>query len=85
MEEVRLTQKEERAAEKQSSTLASINALGHAQELVSINASGHAQELDRNFSLVSLIAVGIVSGNAWTAGGGTIVRHPSPIPQTITT
>lgn len=73
MKQIRLCQKEEPAAEKQSSTL------------VSINASGHAQELDRNFSLLSLTAVGIVSGNAWTAGGGTIVRQPSPIPQTITT
>lgn len=38
-----------------------------------INASGHAQELDRNFSLLSITAVGIVTGNTWAALGGSIV------------
>lgn len=38
-----------------------------------INASGHVQELDRNFSLLSITAVGIVTGNTWAALGGSIV------------
>ncbi|TKX18482.1 choline transport protein [Elsinoe australis] len=37
-----------------------------------INASGHKQELDRNFSLLSISAVGIVTGNTWSALGGSI-------------
>ena len=40
-----------------------------------VNAAGHKQELDRNFSLLSMSAVGIVSGNTWTVFGGTIVGH----------
>ena len=38
-----------------------------------INAGGHKQELDRNFSLLSISAVGIVSGNTWAVLGGSIV------------
>ncbi|KAI9838406.1 MAG: hypothetical protein M1819_005675 [Sarea resinae] len=38
-----------------------------------VNASGHVQELDRNFSLLSVCAVGIVTGNTWAAFGGSIV------------
>ena len=38
-----------------------------------INASGHKQELDRNFSLLSICAVGICTGNTWAALGGSIV------------
>lgn len=38
-----------------------------------VNASGHVQELDRNFSLLSITAVGIVTGNTWAALGGSIV------------
>ncbi|KAF2493840.1 amino acid transporter [Lophium mytilinum] len=38
-----------------------------------VNASGHAQELDRNFSLLSICAVGICTGNTWAALGGSIV------------
>ena len=40
-----------------------------------VNAAGHKQELDRNFSLLSISAVGIVSGSTWTVLGGTIVGH----------
>lgn len=40
-----------------------------------INASGHVQELDRNFSLLSITAVGIVTGNTWAALGGSIVSR----------
>ncbi|ORY12433.1 amino acid/polyamine transporter I [Clohesyomyces aquaticus] len=38
-----------------------------------LNASGHKQELDRQFSLLSICAVGICTGNAWAALGGSIV------------
>lgn len=40
---------------------------------VLINASGHKQELQRNFSLVSLAATGIVVGSTWPAIGGSIL------------
>lgn len=38
-----------------------------------INASGHVQELQRNFSLLSLIGIGLVVGNVWPAAGGAIL------------
>jgi choline transport protein len=38
-----------------------------------INASGHKQELKRQFGLLSICAVGITTGNVWTALGGAIV------------
>lgn len=38
-----------------------------------LNASGHKQELERNFSLLSLCAIGITTGNVWAALGGSIV------------
>ncbi|CAL3967161.1 hypothetical protein PZA11_003555 [Diplocarpon coronariae] len=38
-----------------------------------VNESGHVQELERNFSLFSICAVGIVTGNTWAALGGSIV------------
>ena len=41
-----------------------------------VNAGGHKQELDRNFSLLSISAAGIVSDNAWTFLGGSIVGLP---------
>ena len=41
-----------------------------------VNAGGHKQELDRNFSLLSVSAVGIVSDNAWIFLGGSIVSVP---------
>jgi hypothetical protein len=37
-----------------------------------INASGHVQELEKNFSLWSLIALGITIGDVWPATAG---RH----------
>lgn len=45
--------------------------LGTTAEVV--NVGGHKQELDRNFSLLSVSAVGIVNGNTWAALGGSIV------------
>ena len=39
------------------------------------NASGHKQELERNFSLLSLCAIGITTGNVWAALGGSIVGY----------
>lgn len=38
-----------------------------------VNETGHVQELERNFSLFSICAVGIVTGNTWAALGGSIV------------
>ncbi|THV77801.1 amino acid transporter [Aureobasidium pullulans] len=40
---------------------------------ITVNTSGHTQELERNFSIVSICAVGIVTGNTWCALGGSIV------------
>lgn len=45
--------------------------LGTTAEVV--NVGGHKQELDRNFSLLSISAVGIVNGNTWAALGGSVV------------
>ncbi|EXJ81954.1 hypothetical protein A1O1_08021 [Capronia coronata CBS 617.96] len=39
---------------------------------VVINASGHVQELERNFGLLSIIGVAVVTGNTWAALAGTI-------------
>jgi len=38
-----------------------------------INASGHRQELERNFSLISICAVAVTTGNTWIAQGGSVV------------
>lgn len=43
-----------------------------------INASGHPQELERNFGLLSICGIGIITGNSWTALGGSIVCSSSP-------
>jgi choline transport protein len=40
--------------------------------LLEVNESGHVQELERNFSLLSICSVGIVTGNTWAALGGSI-------------
>lgn len=37
-----------------------------------INASGHKQELDRNFSLLSICAIAVTTGNTWIAQGGSV-------------
>ncbi|KAI9729323.1 MAG: hypothetical protein M1834_006994 [Cirrosporium novae-zelandiae] len=46
---------------------------GSPGEFEDVNASGHHQELDRNFSLLSVSAVGITTGNTWAALGGSIL------------
>ena len=38
-----------------------------------VNASGHVQELDRNFGFWSVFCNGLMTDNAWVAGGGTLV------------
>jgi choline transport protein len=38
-----------------------------------VNASGHVQELDRSFGFFSICSIGIISDNAWGAGGGALV------------
>lgn len=45
----------------------------HEPQLQEINETGHVQELERNFSLLSVCSVGIVTGNTWAALGGSIV------------
>lgn len=42
-----------------------------SEELV--NASGHRQELERNFSLLSICAIAVTTGNTWIAQGGSVV------------
>ncbi|KAI9932134.1 hypothetical protein MW887_009643 [Aspergillus wentii] len=37
-----------------------------------INASGHRQEVERNFSLLSICAVAVTTGNTWIAQGGSV-------------
>ncbi|TAQ91588.1 hypothetical protein B7494_g101 [Chlorociboria aeruginascens] len=44
----------------------------HDPQLMEINETGHIQELERNFSLLSVCSVGIVTGNTWAALGGSI-------------
>ena len=46
---------------------------GESGEAVLVNTSGHVQELDRSFGLLSLCSIGIMSDNAWGAGGGSLV------------
>ena len=48
-------------------------AMGDVGEV--LNASGHKQELERNFSLLSICAIGITTGNVWAALGGSIARN----------
>ena len=50
-----------------------------------VNAGGHKQELDTNFSLLSISAVGIVSGNTWTILGGSVVGIPLGVSAPIGT
>ncbi|KAJ5146834.1 hypothetical protein N7526_000186 [Penicillium atrosanguineum] len=38
-----------------------------------VNASGHKQEVERNFSLISICAVAVTTGNTWIAQGGSVV------------
>ncbi|KAI4180261.1 MAG: hypothetical protein L6R41_007348 [Letrouitia leprolyta] len=57
--------------EKSSSPALSSNGDAPAIE-VGVNVSGHKQELQRNFGLLSLIGLGITSGNVWIALGGAI-------------
>ena len=40
---------------------------------LSINASGHTQETLRHFNFLSLLAIGVVLNNCWTALAGTLV------------
>jgi choline transport protein len=49
-----------------------------------INASGHRQELDRNFSLINIVGLGLTTGNTWIAIGGSIVSflHLLNVPKT---
>ena len=54
---------------------------GHPRQDSSIGETldgAHSHDrLDRNFSLLSISAVGIVTGNTWAALGGSIVSRAS--------
>lgn len=50
---------------------------GKEAESNEVNASGHVQELDRQFGLLSVSAVGIVTGCSWALMGDTIVGQIS--------
>ncbi|GAB7341956.1 hypothetical protein MBLNU457_g0256t1 [Dothideomycetes sp. NU457] len=65
----KLDQKTEDPLERRASTKQG----GNVEEGVILNASGHQQELSRNFNFLSICSVGIVTGNSWTAIGGSIV------------
>ncbi|KAM3072348.1 hypothetical protein ACMFMG_009157 [Clarireedia jacksonii] len=41
-------------------------------QLGEINETGHVQEVERNFSLLSICSVGLVTGSTWSALGGSI-------------
>ena len=46
-----------------------------------VNSSGHVQEMDRSFGLFSICAMGLMTDNAWGAGGGSLViscAFPNP-------
>ncbi|KAI9660020.1 MAG: hypothetical protein M1821_001372 [Bathelium mastoideum] len=63
----------ETTREKQDATTsAGSNGEGVGEDII-INASGHVQELDRNFGFFSICSMGIVTGNAWSALGSSIV------------
>lgn len=40
--------------------------------LAEVYEAGHVQEVERNFSLLSISSVGLVTGNTWAALGGSI-------------
>jgi hypothetical protein len=56
---------------KASAELAAEDSNSNQGEMV--NASGHKQELERNFSLLSICAVAVTTGNTWIAQGGSVV------------
>lgn len=39
---------------------------------VEVNETGHIQELERNYSVLSICSVSIVTDNAWAVLGGSI-------------
>lgn len=41
-----------------------------------VNVSGHQQELDRQFSLFSIVSVGVVTGSVWPALAGKWTTRP---------
>lgn len=44
----------------------------NSEDTECINPSGHRQEVHRNFSIWSVLAVGVVAGNCWTALAGSL-------------
>ncbi|TGO50091.1 hypothetical protein BCON_0192g00180 [Botryotinia convoluta] len=54
-----------------SEKVAIVDGENHSQ-LAEVNETGHIQEVERNFSLLSICSVGLVTGNTWAALGGSI-------------
>lgn len=61
--------------EKVAEKLDPIDAGEDASSVEVVNASGHRQEVDRNFSLLSICAVAVTTGNTWIAQGGSVVCY----------
>ncbi|EDN99242.1 hypothetical protein SS1G_14102 [Sclerotinia sclerotiorum 1980 UF-70] len=55
-----------------NSEKATMTDTGDHSQLAEINETGHVQEVERNFSLLSICSVGLVTGNTWAALGGSI-------------
>jgi choline transport protein len=75
MEAIALYRDPEKESIPSSDSEKGLSTLGtrSSSSLTEINESGHKQELDRQFSLLSICSVGIVTGNDWAALGGSIV------------
>ena len=58
------------AKQKEDGALARDSSSGEA-----LDGTASHERLDRNFSLLSISAVGIVTGNTWAALGGSIVSR----------
>lgn len=65
------------AAEKEVEKVGTAEAGDDSTSIEVVNASGHRQEVERNFSLLSICAVAVTTGNTWIAQGGSVVCYAS--------
>jgi choline transport protein len=73
---------DERSASEKGEATPDVAEKPHASDVL-VNASGHKQELERNFSLLSICAVAVTTGNTWIAlGGGLVCDHLFPFTRT---
>ncbi len=50
--------------------------LSPVNQSVELTADGaHVQQLEKNFGLLSICSVGIVTGNTWVSFGGAVVSY----------